>query len=105
MRIRENCVDFIFHSAWLGEGGQKKQPQITDLNTAVSKLADHRFEYQISPGTGASDLWPGFPRNSDYMMGGLCSLNRSKQRSHGFYPDIYSDFFYPSTLPSSVTIT
>ena len=38
MRARENCVDFIFHSAWPGEGERKKQPQITNLHTAVSKL-------------------------------------------------------------------
>ena len=39
LRVRENCVDFIFHFAWPSEEGRKKQPPITNLHTAVSKLA------------------------------------------------------------------
>ena len=47
-RVREKCVDFIFHSDWPGEGGRKKQPQITDLHTAASKLADVGLDIKTS---------------------------------------------------------
>ena len=58
VRVRENCVDFIFHSAWpsgrVGENG-KKQLQITDLHTAVSKLDHVRVVYLRQFGNLESD--------------------------------------------------
>ena len=93
VRVRESCVDFIFHSAWSGEGEWKKQPQITDLHTDVSKLGNEPVMIERNPRRqlfyvkwgltrywqAASYFMPPLTRN----CGGPCIKNGERGDWHG----------------------
>ena len=93
VRVHEKCVDFIFHSAWSGEGEWKKQPQITDLHTDVSKLGNEPVMIERNPRRqlfyvkwgltrywqAASYFMPPLTRN----CGGPCIKNGERGDWHG----------------------